>query len=315
MRNKKIKVYYMGAGMISIEPLKALLNSSSVDIVGIATQPDKPAGRKKKLMPTPLGLWADENDVALEKPSSVNTPEFLELLNEKNIDLIFVASFGQIMKTPVLNLPNFGCVNLHASLLPAYRGASPIAAAILDLQTETGISFMKMDEGLDTGPVYCTYSLPISGETAPELEYKLSLLGAEHIVSVLEKIIDNKIKPETQPEKGASYAGKIKKADGAVNWNDSAEKIDAKVRAYYPWPGAHFSLKSPKKSINLTITKSKVILENSKLSPGSTVTADKKRWVIACSQNCLELVKVKPEGKNEMTGAEFVRGRPQFFDS
>ena len=301
--------------MISIEPLKALLDSSSVDVVGIATQPDKPAGRKKKLMPTPLGQWANENNVALEKPDSVNTPEFLEMLNEKNADLVFVASFGQILKTPLLNLPPFGCVNLHASLLPAYRGASPIAAAILDLQPETGISFMKMDEGLDTGPVYCTYSMPISGETAPELEYKLSLLGAEHTVSVLEKITDSELEPEPQPEKGASYAGKIKKADGAVNWNDSAEKIDAKVRAYYPWPGAYFTLKSPKKSLNLTITESEVVQDNSGLLPGTTVTADKKNWIIACGKNCLRIVKVKPEGKNEMTGAEFVRGRPQFFDS
>jgi len=313
MRIEKIRVYYIGAGMISIEPLKVLESSPRFEVLGVATQPDKLAGRKKKFIPTPLGQWADNNMISVDKPVSVNSEEFIEKLDVLKPDIIFVASFGQILKTALLDLPICGCVNLHASLLPAYRGASPIAAAIMDLRPETGVSFMKMDEGLDSGPVYCSFALGITDETAPELEMKLSLLAAEHIESVLGNIVNNSLKPKVQSELGVTYAGKIKKADGVIDWNKSAFSIVAKIRAFYPWPGAFFTLESGRKSIKITILMARVELSAGRSRPGSTIQADKNRWVIACGEYSIELLKVKPEGKNEMSGVDFVRGRPHFF--
>ena len=318
MDNKKLKVYFMGAGHICVKPFEALLNSDKIELLGVATQPDKPSGRKRIPMPTPLGEFALNNNVDIDKPLSVNSEEFISYLTGLEPDIIVVASFGQILKKELLSIPKISCVNLHASILPEYRGASPIAQAILDMREETGISFMQMDEGLDTGPVYHIIRVPIDNKNAFDLEIYLSEIGADTIESILEKISNGDLQPSIQDDSKSSYAGKIKKVDGLIDWNDSAEIIEAKVRAYYPWPGAFFKLQTTKKNITITITKAKILKEeiSGDFTSGMTVIADKKRWVIACGNNSfLELCTLKPEGKNEMTGSEFVRGRPQLFKS
>ena len=169
----------MGSGDIAV-PLLATLNASTtIELVGICTQCDKPAGRKKILTPTPIGQWCAENSLAVDKPQSVNSPEFLAKLAELDLDFIFVVSFGQILRQPLLDTPKIACVNLHASLLPLHRGASPITAAILAGDSEVGITFMKMDAGLDTGPEYARFAYSPREERADEIEAILGELGAK----------------------------------------------------------------------------------------------------------------------------------------
>ncbi|MBN1864111.1 MAG: methionyl-tRNA formyltransferase, partial [Victivallales bacterium] len=230
------RVYFLGSGVLAVAPLERLCGSSSVELVGIATQPDKPAGRRHGLRPTPAGRWLADNNLHADKPASVNSPEFLAHLKSLAPGIVLVASFGQILGKEMLGLPAVACVNLHASLLPAYRGAAPIAAAIADGAEKTGLSFMKMDAGLDTGPVYRSFELPVSGMNAVELELRLARLGAAKVEQMIEDIFHGRVVPEAQDHSMASYAGKISKEDGMLDWREPAEVIERKIRAYQPWP-------------------------------------------------------------------------------
>ena len=310
-KQKKTRIYYMGSGDIAVAPLQKLRNSQKVELVGIATQEDRPAGRKRQLMPTPVGLWAEQNSIAIDKPASVNSPEFISKLQGLEIDILCVLSFGQILKKEILNLPAIAPVNIHASLLPLYRGASPIAAALLNRDKVTGITFMKMEEGLDTGPEYCRFEYQIKDERADELECALAELSAKHIDDVLAKIADNELPLIPQNDADATYAGKIKKSDGIINWNDSAEDILAKIRAYHPWPGASFTYETPKRAIKITITDGEIVPCEQEAKPGTRININKDSWTIATGNKALSIKRLKPAGKGEMSAAEFVRGRPE----
>ncbi len=292
-------------------PLERLEGSSRVDLAGIGTQPDKPAGRRHELRPTPVGRWAAEKGLHADKPVSVNSLEFIACLRSLAPDIVFVASFGQILKGELLSLPAVACVNLHASLLPAYRGAAPIAAAIADGVEKTGVSFMKMDAGLDTGPVYRSFELPVSGMDAVELELQLGELGAAKAEDMIEEIFHGRVFPEAQDDSIASYAGKISKDDGMLDWEDAAEVIERKIRAYRPWPGMSFVIESAARGIRVSVVEARVADFVGGGRPGSTVQADKHSWTVACKEGALELLKVKPDGGKVMTGAEFLRGRPE----
>lgn len=311
-KEKLPRVYFLGSGHIAVAPLAKLYHSDRINLIGIGTQMDRPAGRKRHLMPTPVGAWAADNRIEIDKPVSVNNEEFLSRLRNLKTDVVFVASFGQILKRDILELPAIACVNLHASLLPAYRGAAPIISAVLEGISVTGITFMKIDKGLDTGPMYCKYEQKITNERADQLEKKLGLLAAEHVESVIEKIVSGELVPQDQDHDQATYAAKIKKEDGQLNWHESAEQIVRKVKAFYPWPGVSFILETAKNPMRITITEAEVAPEASG-SPGLTLTADKNDWIISCGCGAVSLKKVKPEGKGEMSGPEFVRGRPELF--
>jgi methionyl-tRNA formyltransferase len=307
--NDKPKVYFLGSGDIAVAPLAKLYTSDKIELVGIGTQQDRPAGRKKQLTPTPVGAWAGDNNIEIDKPKSVNTEEFLNKLHDLNPDIIFVVSFGQILKKEILELPTIACVNLHASLLPLYRGASPIAASLLNGDKVTGVTFMKMDEGLDTGPEYCKLELETGDMRADELEIALGEMSANHIECLLLKITAGELCEAWQDDSKATYAGKIKKSDGIIDWNEPAQKIVCKVRAYHPWPGASFTYQTPKRPMKITITDAEAVEGSDE--PGKTIKADKTGWVIATSDKALSIKTLKPEGKGEMTSAEFVRGRPE----
>lgn len=309
---KKPKVYFLGSGPIAVAPLQQLVDSLRIDLVGIGTQMDRPAGRKRVLQPTPVGQWAAEKGLEIDKPASVNNEDFLLKLRNLHPDIVFVASFGQLLKSEILELPAKACVNLHASILPAYRGAAPIISAIVDGLAKTGITFMKMDKGLDTGPMYCVYEQEITEQRADELETQLGILTAEHIEDVIEKIISGELVPCEQNHNQATFAAKIKKQDGQLNWQEPADVIARKVRGYYPWPGVSFVLQTRKRPIRISITEVEVLGEQNG-TPGETIQADKHDWIVACGTGALNLKKVKPEGKGEMTGAEFVRGRPDLL--
>jgi methionyl-tRNA formyltransferase len=275
----------------------------------VGTQEDRPAGRKRLLTPTPVGKWCLDESVKAHKIRSVNSPEFIGMLKEIKPDIILVVSFGQLLKEEALSLPSGGCVNIHASLLPAYRGASPVAAAILNGDSKTGVTFMKMERGLDTGPVYRMFEMPLDGtEKAGELEVALGKLAAGKAPRVINEICRGELSPLNQDETDASYAGKIKKCDGVVDWTEPAKLLERKVRAYNPWPGMSFTLEKGKKKVVLKINEASFAEE--KGSPGEIVEAGKNSWKIACGSGALELKKLVPRGKKEMTGPEFLRGCP-----
>lgn len=304
---KSLKVYFLGAGMISVPVLQTVFDSDEIELVGIGTQPDRLAGRKKELVPTPVGKWAIEKGVEIDKPESVNSQEFLEKLHKLKPDFILVISFGQLLKEEILNLPQISCVNIHASLLPQFRGASPIIAALLNQCKKTGISFMKMDKGLDTGPVYKMFEHTISStERCDELEMNLGQLGANNVVSVLKGIANGEIKETPQDDSKSTYTGKVRKSDGVIDWSISAPELVAKVKAYYPWPGATFRYEKKKGTVVIRITEAETVDMNGR--PGEILVADKKDWIIACGELAIRINKIVPQGKSEMSGADFLRG-------
>ena len=314
MKNKqnKIKLYFLGSGKIAVPIIKEIANSKRIDLVGIGTQPDQPSGRKKKLQPTPVGAWANEAGFAIDKPESVNSPEFMEKVEALSPDLILVVSYGQLLKEKILSLPKYGCINVHASLLPKYRGASPIAAAILNGDKTTGITIMGMEKGLDSGPIFTSLEHKLNDtENAANLELDLGFLAAKNIEDVLLKIYDKKLIPQTQDDSIATYAGKVKKQDGKIDWTFAANKIERMVRAYYPWPGAYFYLLIGNVKKKIQITKASIYMENwsrHSYNVGEMIKTDKKKWIIACGTGALEITKLTPEGKREMTGTDFLSG-------
>ena len=306
--SKKIKVYFLGSGKIAVPVLNRLVWSDRIELMGIGTQLDRPAGRNKKLHPTPVGEFAHASGLPADKIPSVNTEEFLDYLKWLAPDFIVVVSFGQILKAPLLELPKQSCVNVHASLLPRYRGASPIAAAIVNHDLRTGICFIKMDRGLDTGRVYSSFEYALSGnERADWLEEALGRLAADKMVDVLESIIKEKNKGVAQNDEYAELTKKIHKGDGIIDWNLAAADIESRVRGYYPWPGTTFVLQAHGRKINIRVTSASVhALLSGK--PGEVLQADKKSWIIACGANALELLTVVPQGKKEMRGIDFLNG-------
>lgn len=304
----KINVYALASGHMAVPILEEVYNSS-LNVVGLATQPDKAKGRKKVLCPTPVGAWADACGHTVDKPENVNSPGFLEKLKALRLDLILVIAFGQILKTPLLNLSELGCINVHFSLLPKYRGASPVASAIRDGEEKFGISIMKLNEGVDTGPVYCSSQFTSTNkESCKELEGKLSHLAASQINSKLTQIYNGSLNSVEQDESQASYSGKIYKKDAELNWTESAKVIERKMRAYTPWPGLFFYMPGKKNRRRLILTACKIVPTTEKSVPGTVQQADKNLWIVSTGKDSLELTSVIPEGKKEMSGPDFLRG-------
>ncbi len=307
MNRDKLKIYFLGSGRIAVPLLSRLAVSQNISLVGIGTQQDRPAGRKRHIRPTPVGEWCEAQSLRADKPDSVNSPEFIGLLRGLSPDMIFVSSFGQILKQEILSLPSLGCINLHASILPAYRGASPLQAAILGGDRITGVSFMQMEKGLDTGPVYhvCEYEI-LPGQKADELEHSLGDLASRYLDDVLLKIASGELRASTQDDSRATHAGKIKKEHGEIRWSEPARKIERMLRAYHPWPGIFFSIPHAGRKMRISVTE--LVCLDICGNPGQILKADNKDLIIACGSGALSIKKVVPEGKREMAGIEFVQG-------
>ncbi|MBR6056587.1 MAG: methionyl-tRNA formyltransferase [Victivallales bacterium] len=304
----KVRVYFLSSGRIGSPILNALRQDARLDLVGVGSQPDKEAGRKK-LATTPLATEAQKLGIAVDKPEKVNTPDFLEHLKSLNVELLVVASFGQILKPALLDLPRLGCLNVHASLLPKCRGASPIAQVILDGDDKTGVSFMKMDPGLDTGPVYCQSICSIEAtDNVVCLEDKLGQLAAADIGNVICGIAEGTLQPVPQPAEGCTYAKKIKKSDGAADWRLPAEILARKVRAYYSWPYLFAILPAANGWKRISIKQAVVVERQRDCAPGTIMEATADSFVIACGQGALNIIRLIPEGRTEMSASEFLRG-------
>src|SRR6266540_2100279 len=230
------RVVFMGSPDFALPSLRALF--SAYDVVGIVTQPDRLSGRGRELKAPSVKTLAHELRIPVIQPEKLRQPEAMEQLRKWSPDVIVVAAFGQILKSKVLDLPHFGCLNVHASLLPRWRGAAPINAAILHGDEETGVTIMKMDVGLDTGPILTQRSIALTQEdTAGSVFEKLSHFGADLLIETLPDYLSGKIQPAPQPEEGMTYAPMLKKEEGKLDFSRPADELERRVRAFNPWPG------------------------------------------------------------------------------
>lgn len=290
----------MGSPDFALHTLRALYENYPV--VGVVTQPDRAAGRGRGLRPPPVKSLALELDIPVIQPEKLRELEAMEQLRSWKPDVIVVAAFGQILKQDVLDLPEFGCINIHASLLPRWRGAAPINAAILHGDEETGVTIMKMDIGLDTGPILSQHSVRIKpDETAGSLFEILSQLGADALLETLPGYFDGKIVPHPQPKEGVTYAGMMKKQEGELDFSQSAAELERKVRAFNPWPGTYFDWGG----IRLKVHRASVA--SGKKREGKRVVHNGLP-AIGTSDGLLMLEEVQPAGKKPMPGKAFLAG-------
>jgi methionyl-tRNA formyltransferase len=275
--------------------------------VGVVSQPDKPAGRGLELAAPPVKVRAQELGLPVVQPTKLRTGEFEAWVREQRVDVAVVVAYGRILPSDVLAGPKLGCVNVHASLLPKYRGAAPIAWAVVHGETETGITLMKLDEGMDTGPTFARSATPIGAdETAGQLSERLAIMGAHAVTEYLPRYIAGACTLTEQDHAAATAARPLEKTDGRIDWSKSAARVHDHVRGMNPWPGAHTTLRGRMLKVDSTRV---VEREGSRAVPGTAVMVDKSRVVVACGEGALELVTVKPEGKRAMAAAEWAQGR------
>lgn len=299
----------MGTAEIACASLRALLSRRDSSIVAVVTQPDKPSGRHLKETSSPVKILAQENNLPVLQPLRARDEPFIAKLKELSPDLIVVMAYGQILPEKILSVPKFGCVNVHTSLLPKYRGAAPIQWAIANGETETGVTIMKMDAGMDTGPILTQRSTPISSDdNAQTLHDRLGALGAELLIETIPDYVAGKILPHPQPE-GASYAPKIKKENGRLDWNLPAQVLSNRIRAFTPWPGAFTFLPGEPKPLLLKIWRAEATNQpNGK--PGEVLQADKLGIVVSCGEGALRILELQLEGARRMSVQEFLLGHP-----
>jgi methionyl-tRNA formyltransferase len=272
-------------------------------IVGVVTQPDKPAGRGKVLSPPPVKVLAASLGCEIIQPFRLREPENFEILKKWDPDVIIVAAYGQILRQNILELPRFGCINVHGSLLPRWRGAAPIQYAILAGDVETGITIMKMDTGIDTGPMLASRTETISEEDdSVSLTAKMADTGAELLLDTIPSILDGSCPVDPQPEEGATYAPMLKKEDGRLDFQQSAAEIALRVRALYPWPGTFLLFEDQP----LKILKARTVDGTGK-SVGTRLVVNGFPAVV-CKHGVLVLDEVQPAGKKSMSGKVFLNG-------
>ena len=304
-----MRIVFMGTPDFSVPALTALVEAGH-DVIAVVTQPDKPKGRGKSMLPTPVKEEALKHGFPVYQPVKVRDPEFLQVLEKLDPDIIVVAAFGQIIPKSILELPKYGCINIHASLLPKYRGAAPIQQAVIDGEKESGVTIMRMGTGLDTGDMISRIVVPIAkDETGGTLFDKLAEAGAKLLVETLPHIFDGTAVYEKQPEESPTpYAGMITKQMGLINFGKSAAELERLVRGLNPWPSA-FTFWNGK---TLKVWESFVVKSEEagteKPEPGTVVKTDKKGIYVACGEDVLVLSQVQLEGKKRMDADAFLRG-------
>jgi len=299
----------MGTAELSCASLEKLSAGKNFQVAAVVTQPDKPKGRDLKPAPSPVKMLAEKLKLRVLQPPRARDEPFTGELRELKPDLIVVVAYGQILPPMILDLPRFGCLNVHTSLLPKYRGAAPIQWAIADGEHETGVTIMQMDAGLDTGPILATRRTPIlPRDNSQMLHDRLAQLGAELLVATIPDYVAGKIVPQPQPASGASYAAKIKKEDGKIDWSGPAEKIWNRLRAFTPWPGAFTYLPAEPKPQLLKIWQAEMVERAG--TPGEILSADKNGIVVACGQGALRILELQREGGRRLAAEQFLLGFP-----
>lgn len=295
-----MNVVYMGTPEFAVPPLQAIINANHT-VTGVFTQPDKPKGRGYVLTPPPVKECALENNIPVFQPKSMKDGEALEILKKLNPDVIVVVAFGKLLPKEILDLPKYGCINVHASLLPKYRGAGPIQWCVLDGEEETGVTTMLMAEGLDTGDMLLKSSTKIGeNETAGELHDRLSTMGADLIVETLSKLPNNEITPEKQDDNLSNYAPMLTKELCKIDWSKSAPQIHNQVRGLNPWPVAVTSVNGKRVKIYSTQ------LSDKNDTAGKIICLNP--LTVACGEGSVIITELQPEGKKRMNSQDYVRG-------
>lgn len=301
-----MKVIYMGTPDFAVGALENIIKAGH-EVTLVVTQPDKPKGRSKELVAPPVKVAAMAHNIPVFQPDKIKKSESVEYLRQYEADVFVVCAFGQILSSEILNMPKYGCINIHASLLPKYRGAAPIQWVIINGEKETGVTIMQMDEGLDTGDMLYTGSVEISSdETGESLHDKLSELGSNLIVEALDKLEKGELKRTPQPDGELFYARMLTKEMGCIDWNKSSVEIERLIRGLSPWPGTSTildgkTLKICSAQIGQSDNKDDVV--------GSICEVGKNSFTVKCKEGTIEVLSVKPEGKKEMSVHDFLLGK------
>jgi methionyl-tRNA formyltransferase len=304
-----LRIIFMGTAELSCASLEKLAREKSFQLLAVVTQPDKPKGRDLKLTPSPVKVLAEKLGLPVLQPAKARAEDFIATLRSLQPDLIVVVAYGQILPPAILELPRHGCVNVHTSLLPKYRGAAPIQRAIAEGNAETGVTIMQMDAGLDTGPMLAARRTPIlSTDDSQTLHDRLAQLGAELLVETVPGYVTGKIVPQPQPAEGATYAAKIKKEDGQIDWQRPADEIWNRLRAFTPWPGAFTQLAGTDKPALLKIWRAEPVAQTGRA--GEVLAADKTGIVVGCGQGCLRVLELQREGGKRLSAEQFLLGFP-----
>ncbi len=298
-----LRVIFMGTPRFACPTLEKLMDRGD-DIVAVVTQPDRPSGRGQKTVPPPVKELACRHGLTILQPPRVRAPEFIETVREMNPDVIVVVAFGQILPKALLDIPAHGCINIHASLLPRYRGAAPINWCIINGETETGVTTMRMDVGLDTGDMLLKKTTPIDpDEDTTSLHDRLSLMGAEALHETLDLMSRGMLVPEKQEDSLSCYAPMLKKEDGLIDWTRDPLTIRNLVRGMNPWPGAFTFLEG--KSLKIF----RVRTAEGSGAPGAVLAAGRDGIEVACGGGSLILDELQLEGKKRLTAGDFLAGR------
>lgn len=300
-----MNIVYMGTPEFAASALKAIIEAGH-DVKACITQPDKAKGRSKALVPTPVKEVALAHNILVYQPEKVREEETVNMLKEINPEVIVVAAYGQILPESILNIPKLGCINIHASLLPKYRGAAPIERSIIDGEKVTGVTTMYMEKGLDTGDMIDKVEVAIEDtDTGESLRAKLAEEGAKLILKTLEDLKNGTAKREKQDDSKSTYAKMLYKEMGKIDFNESAECIERLVRGLNPWPSAYTSIDGKSAKIYKARVKE---IEEATAKPGEIIEVTKKSFTVMCGKNALTILELQPEGKKNMPAAAFLNG-------
>ena len=302
-----MRIVFMGTPDFAVGSLQALCESGKHEILAVVTQPDRPKGRGNKLLQTPVKEYALAQGLTVYQPQKVKTPEFVELLHELQPELIVVAAFGQFLSKEILELPKYGCINVHASLLPKYRGAAPIQYAIIKGEKESGVTIMQMDIGMDTGAMLDKVVVPIAENTTMgELHDALREQGAALLLQVIDKIAAGTAVAEPQDNEQATYATLLDRSMEHIDWSKTAQEVHNLIRGFNPAPSTFTKLPNGK---SLKIWGSKMTDKSSAAAAGTVIETGKHSFFVACGEGVLEITEVQPESKKRMPAQVFLNGR------
>ncbi|MDH5668439.1 MAG: methionyl-tRNA formyltransferase [Nitrospira sp.] len=299
-----MRIVFMGTPEFAVPSLQALLDSTD-EVVGVVSQPDRPKGRGHELAPPPVKILAQQAGIPILQPLKIRTPDFLEALAAWKPDVIAVTAYGRILHAPILNLPPMGCVNVHGSLLPKYRGAAPVQWAVINGESETGITTMLMDEGMDTGSMLLQESIPIlPDDTAGTLAPRLASLGGRLLVETISRLKAGTITPMTQDHARATLAPLLKKEDGAIDWSTDAQSIANRIRGLSPWPGAYTFYGQER----WNIWKAAAAQTPTQEQPGTLLAVTKQSLTVSTGGGALEILEIQAANSKRMSIAQFLAG-------
>jgi len=308
-----LKIIFAGTPAFSDHVLKAILNTDHF-VIAVLTQMDRPKGRGQKVTESPVKETALVHHIPVYQPLTLKDPEQQQILHQLQPDVLIVVSYGLILPPSVLTIPKYGCINVHVSLLPKWRGAAPIQRSILAGDSETGVTIMQMDKGLDTGDILEIAHCPITAtDTSETLHHKLAILGAQTLIETLKKLEKNELSPKKQNHDLASHAAKITKEEALIDWSETAKHIDRQIRAFNPWPIAYTQIKDQTVRIFKAIPDEEKTKEASSIIPGTIVSVDKDSISVATQEGILKILEMQLPGGKKLTVKDILNSKAALF--